>query len=468
MHDRFALCAGARVCMGSQANRLHPNHHRKHFLMDTLSSLVAYRHPPAQPRSAFFQVWVNGEMIDALHAEKADFAVFECSGSVDVLVIATSEASGTAIRPLSTGITPLVDNRSVRFQIDGPRHLCLDIPDLKPLFIYANAPEVDRPSPNAPGMHFYAAGRIHEAGEITLRDGETLYIEAGAVVRGSVRCSHSDRVSILGRGILDGGYYDYDTGDRVRSIVFDHCTRIRVNDIVMIEPTSWMLVFGCCRDVRVDGLKQIGSCMSSDGIDVCASRDVVIENCCLRNDDDNIAIKAGSFEKITHWHGDVDNVLVRKCVFLNGRPGNVMEIGYELRADRVSNITFEDIDVIYAHGEGAVFSIHNGDRAVVENVLWDNIRVEHYWDKLVDFRVVHSRYNRDPERGSIRNVRLRNIHVAHSFFNPGCSISLISGYSRGSPVRQIVFEDFFLNEKKVYTPDEIELHTRNVEEIRFL
>lgn len=435
--------------------------------MNTLSTATLFSHPAAQPRSAHFALWVNGEKADALLAEKADFAVFECSGPVDILVVAEADAFGAQVKPLSAAISPEIDGRTVRFQIDGPRFLCLEIPGIKPFFIYANAPEADKPCLSAPGVRSYAAGHIYNVGEIVLKTGETLYIEAGAVVRGFVRSNGADRVAIRGRGILDGRFHDYGRGDRVRSVIFDRCTQVSVSDIIMIEPTSWMLVFGCCRGVHVNGLKQIGSCMSSDGIDICGSRDVLVENCCLRNDDDNIAVKAGLFDKIYRWSGDVDNVLVRRCVFLNGQPGNVMEIGYELSTERVSNVAFVDIDVINAHGEGAVFSIHNGDRAVVENIRWENIRIEHYWDKLVDFRVVCSRYNRDLERGLIRNVRLKNIRVVQGFFNPGCSVSLISGYNAKKPVTDVLFEDFYLNEKKLTSPDELELHTRNAENIRF-
>jgi hypothetical protein len=45
--------------------------------------------------------------------------------------------------------------------------------------------------------------------------------------------------------------------------------------------------------------------------------------------------------------------------------------------------------VIAAHGEGGVFTIHNGDRACISRVLYEDIRVEHFYDKLVDFRIMH-------------------------------------------------------------------------------
>jgi len=436
--------------------------------MNALSCLVLFNHPAAQPRSTSFELWVNGEKVDALLAEKADFAVFECSGPVEIVITASVDAKDAVVKPLSRGIISVITGRSVRFHITGPQALCVDFPGLKPFFIYANAPEEEKPSRDDPSVHYYAAGQIYPVGKLELKSGETLYIEAGAVVRGNVFCSDSHDVTICGQGILDGSYYDYSKKQHVQSILFHHCKNVKVRDIIMIEPTSWMLVLACSSDIHVHGLKQIGSCMSSDGIDICGSKNVLIENCCLRNDDDNIAIKSVTSSGHRIWEGNVENVGVRHCVFFNGTPGNVMEIGYELRAGHVRAIVFEDIDVIYAHGEGAVFSIHNGDRAIVENVRWENIRVEHYWDKLIDFRVVFSRYNKDARRGLIRNIHLKNIHVAHSQFNPGCSVSLISGFSADQPVHDVIIEDFYLNEKKVLSADDLELHTRNAAAVRFL
>lgn len=228
-----------------------------------------------------------------------------------------------------------------------------------------------------------------------------------------------------------------------------------------------MLVFARCENVAVRHVRQIGSCMSSDGIDICGSRDVLVEDCCLRNDDDNIAIKSLITPQGDDWRGNVTNVRIRRCILLNGEPGNAMEIGYELSADRVEDIVFEDIDVIQANGGGAVFSIHNGDRARVENIIWRNIRVEHYWDKLVDVRVVVSRYNNDPVRGSIRNIKFTDIHVSQSLYNPGCSLSLIGGFSPSHPVENVRFERLFLNGKAVSHPDQIDLHTRNATAIHF-
>ena len=69
----------------------------------------------------------------------------------------------------------------------------------------------------------------------------------------------------------------------------------------------------------------------------------------------------------------------------------------------VRNIVWRDCDIIRVE-TGAVFSIHNGDSAVIENVQFENIRVEDARDKLVDFRVGLSIYSQDcPERYHRRN-----------------------------------------------------------------
>lgn len=51
----------------------------------------------------------------------------------------------------------------------------------------------------------------------------------------------------------------------------------------------------------------------------------------------------------------VENVLVQKCIFMNDRAGNVVEVGHELRTDTIRNITFRDCD--YLHGSHPAASV---------------------------------------------------------------------------------------------------------------
>lgn len=145
-----------------------------------------------------------------------------------------------------------------------------------------------------------------------------------------------------------------------------------------------------------------------------------------------------------------------------------MEIGYETSTEHIHNIRFENIDVLGVHGFGSVFGIHNGDRACVKDVTWDHIRVDHHYDKLVDFRVIKSRWNVDTVRGTIRNINLQNIKVCQSLFNEGYSMSVICGYDPKHRVQSVCFSRFELGGRTITSADEISLATRHVDAIRFL
>ena len=410
-------------------------------------------------------MWIDEQSVKVFHTNVADFVAFECARTARIVVEVMQPFAEVWLRPLSRGLKPAIAGNTISFEISQAQNLCVDIPGQSPLFIYANPPEISRPDPNDPKVHYFQSGQVYEVGELELKSGETLYIEDGAVVKGWVRAWEADNIRICGRGILDGRL----EGDpQTRFVVLERCKNALVEDIIMIEPKSWMLVLGACQGVRVSNLKQIGEVMSSDGIDICGSKDVVIEGCCLLNNDDNIVIKALTLKGSRFgWEEDVENIRVRDCVLWNAACGNAMEIGYELRTTRVSDVVYENIDVLCVHGHGAAFSIHNGDRALVENVRWENIRVEHHYDKLVDFRVVNSRYSKDLERGRIRQVTLKNIRIVRAYYNEGCTVSLISGFDDDKPVEGIAFEDFFFNEKKIMNADELDLHVRNVNDITF-
>jgi hypothetical protein len=96
-----------------------------------------------------------------------------------------------------------------------------------------------------------------------------------------------------------------------------------------------------------------------------------------------------------------------------------------------------------------------------------NIRVEHYYSKLIDLRVIESRFGRDDRRGQIRNVTFRNIDVTVSRYNPGYSISLIGGLDADHTVENVLFDNFRLNGVKVTNADQLDLFIKQAREIEF-
>lgn len=423
--------------------------------------------PDFAPRSADFSLTVNGQPVFVHETQAAAFAVVSWENEAVVRVRTPQPITSAVVRPLRWNHVTIEDS-SLTFTLPSPRKVSIEIEGFQPLFLFAAPPETLRVDRNDPAVRYFAAGKIHHAGDIVLKSGETLYLEEGAIVHGKIRALDAEGVRVLGRGILDGGSGTSTTRAR-RMAVFEGCTDLLVEGITMIHPESWMLSLGACDRVAVRDLREIGEVMSSDGIDVAGSRDVLIEDCFLRNNDDCIVVKALNPVSSTHdekrdWSRDVRNVLARGCVLLNAECGNALEIGFETRADTIRDITFRDCDIIAAHGEGGVFTIHAGDRAAISDVTYENIRVEHFYDKCVDIRILHSRYSKDDVRGQIRNITFRNIHTNADKFN---TVSLIGGFDAEHTVENVVFENFVRGDQKIAHPDQLHLFVKNASGVVF-
>lgn len=438
---------------------------------------IPHRFPDSLARSTTFQVTADGVALDVLKHSAADHASFECAGPVRIEITLPAVPGKVFIRPLRLGIRPKIEGRVLRFTLAGPQYLQVEIAGLPLLYLYALPPAPAAPS--GPHVKRFAAGKIHDVGQVVLKSGEICWIEAGAVLRGSIRAECATDVRIGGYGVLEGGIWPERGEGRRKAIVLEFCTGCRVETILMLSPSSWMVVLGGCTDVEVNGVRQIADDVSSDGVDIVGSRRIRVTGCILHNGDDNIAIKAihqnpGHTDRVAvpgregeDWDGPVEDVSVSRCIFYNTHGGSAMEIGYETSTDHIRGIRFEDIDVLAVHNFGSVFGIHTGDRALVENVVWENIRVEHHYDKLVDIRVLWSRWNRDPERGRVRNLVFRNIRVVQSPPNVGYTLSVIAGYDAEHTVSDVLFEDFELGGRPVLDADQLDLVTRHAHKVSF-
>ncbi|HEX2998622.1 MAG TPA: hypothetical protein VHR86_00005, partial [Armatimonadota bacterium] len=86
------------------------------------------------------------------------------------------------------------------------------------------------------------------------------------------------------------------------------------------------------------------------------------------------------------------------------------------------NIRWDNIDIIHSYSNAAI-SMHNSGHAVVEDVVYNNIRIEDLdpafghtdiakGPRLFDFWIGKSRYTKDGGQGKIRNITFKNISVS--------------------------------------------------------
>jgi hypothetical protein len=177
-------------------------------LLQVPTDPLAAASPPPEPAKDF-QVRVNGRDYFVYHAPVAAFAGFDLAQAGDVEIASTAAIQTVDVRPKSLGIRPKVTGHKITFKLDAPAYLSVEINgNLKrPLFLFADPPEQDVPKPGTPGVTFFAAGKIHEVGKVTVKSGETVYLERRAVVRGLFFTDEVRNVKILGRGVLDGGVF---------------------------------------------------------------------------------------------------------------------------------------------------------------------------------------------------------------------------------------------------------------------
>jgi len=373
---------------------------------------VIYPGPGTLKPSAEYSVKVDGR--DAfVYASPvpAAYCSFDMSGPVEVIIKANRDIKWVDVRPLSAGVKPIFKDSTITLSLSKPGQLSIELNGSirMPLFVFANAPEKNKPSKGDPNVRFFEAGKIHYAGMINVKSNETIYIEGGAVVVGVIKAHHVNHIRVAGHGILDGTYNNkfshsiiqtknaeeiaanISMGKYERFLEFIDCDDVVVDGVTLHNSTAWQVVPIHSNNVRISNIKIVSDQASDDGIDIVRSTKVRIENSFIRTKDDCIAIKAHlNYPK----SASVDDVLVQNCTFWNALWGNGIEIGFELNAAEIKNIVFRNIDIIHIEA-GAAISIHNAGSGHVKNVVFDNIRIEDARQKLFDFAIFRSQYSED-------------------------------------------------------------------------
>ena len=263
---------------------------------------------------------------------------------------------------------------------------------------------------------------------MTLKDSETVYIAAGAIVYGGIRAKGARNIRVLGRGILDGGA-EFD-----HMVLIENCRDALVEGVMIRNGVEWTNTLINCDGITYDNVRVMSFGPAGDGIDPLGSRGVVISHCFLRCTDDCIAIKAPATDQ------NVNGVLVTGNTMMGFAFSDGVTIGFETNAASVRNITVRDCDVLLARGGSRVdghsgFSIICDGPAVIDSVLFENIRVEKSELKLFELNITDGTKYGVGHPGHISNVVLRNIAWAHE------GPIVLRGFDEHHAVAGVTFEN---------------------------
>jgi hypothetical protein len=427
---------------------------------------ILYAFAPDAPATDNYAVTLNGQPCYIYPSQTADIATFGIDGEIQVAITPKEPVTSVKIRPESAGITPVLEGNTITFTLSQPQYISVETDRNTncPLLLFADAPETDAPSPDNPNVIYYEAGKIHEPGRVDVTAEKTVYIAPGAIVYGSLRADGNNNLRIAGRGILSGERFAKQTS---RMVELNRLHHARVEGITIVDAKHWTVALLVCEDVDIEGVKIVNDAATDDGIDITGSQNVHVDRCFIRTADDCVAIKAGinNYYIVLDSGRDVTDVSVKNSVFWNVNPGsNVFEIGYELNADTVKNILYENNDIIHLPGklysEKGAFAIHNSGRAVVDNITYKDIRIEDASVYLMDFEVLYS-YDYTPKppppvvHGYIGTINMENISVAAT----GTLRSMMRSLSETANVRQVRIKNLTINNQKITRTEELNLNS---------
>jgi len=305
-------------------------------------------------------------------------------------------------------------------------------------------------------------------GTVNLKSNVHLYLESGAILRGSpdlkdytpynevhygmLFAENAENISISGFGNIDGNsdnFFDLNKAKKIdaggskytrqkenfrkvidggigdgpvvpkdrpyQMFIFSNCRRITIKDVFVTKAPMWTMHFADCDGVIVDRIRLWTNMLApnADGIDITSCNNVIISNCDIRSGDDAIAIvgydhhfEIPGFQHLRH---PSENITVSNCDLQSYSSG--IRIGY-LDQNTVRNITISNCNItnstrgigIFLHDEGSLENIN------ISNVnIETKLRTGDWWGNGEPIHISAVRGKENVKLGKIKNVKFDNI-----------------------------------------------------------
>lgn len=244
---------------------------------------------------------------------------------------------------------------------------------------------------NGGGRVIIPSGKTVLIGTIYLKDNISLFVDNGAVLKGSPDIAdytndthknmyknepHMDRClifaknvnsfSIEGNGTIDGnGHFKNFSNKTGRPMLmrFVNCNNILLRNVKIINPAAWASAWLYCNEIVVDGIRIHSRANNNgDGLDFDGCTNVRVSNSSFDTSDDSICLQTSEPDK------PCKDVVITNCIFESKWAG--MRIGLLSRGNFesvvVSNCTFKNID-----DSGLKIQMNEG--GIMKNMVFSNL-----------------------------------------------------------------------------------------------
>ena len=386
--------------------------------------------------------------VDMDKVQEASMVQFDMGSPVEVMV---KKNNGTIrevdIRPLNNKVEYTQMRNAIFFTLERPQYLSVEFNGdrLHNLHLFANPLETETYTEARKGVMYFGPG-IHKPddlpnNQIRIPSNTTVYLAPGAVIKAKLLVDKAENVRIIGRGILD---------HPIRGIEVTDSKNVLIEGVTVVNPDHYTVFGGGTTGLTVKNLKAFSCKGWSHGIDLMCCRNVVVDNVFLRNSDDCIAI----YNHRWNWWGGSSDITVQNSVLWAdiAHPINMGGHGDpdSLTGEVLENVTVRNIDILEHDEDDPLYqgsmNIDCGDKNIVRNVLFEDIRVESIQEgRLFCLKVLYNpKYNKAPGN-SIEEITFRNITYDGVGENP----SLIKGIDENHSVRNITFENVVINGKRM-------------------
>ena len=322
------------------------------------------------------------------------------------------------------------------------------------------------------GGTVYVPSGTYITGTFSLKSNINLYLENGAIVKGSsnlkdyrsytiegfgtyqygiLYTENAENVSITGMGEIDGNdtaFFEWNKAKKIESagtkytrqkddfrkissgigdgpvvpkdrprqmVIFSNCKNVVVRDIRLINSTFWTLHFADCDAVLVSGIRLWSHMLvpNADGIDITSCSNVIISDCDIRSGDDAIAIVgyATHFENpgFKNIRHVSENILINNCNLQSYSSG--IRIGF-LDQNTVRNVHVNNVNITNSTRGIGIFLRDEGS---LENITFSNMYIEtklrtgDWWGNGEPIHISAIRGKEKVPLGKIHNIRFNNI-----------------------------------------------------------